>query len=226
MNNKGAKKRGGTDNRKTGKRRERVEEKVEWIPRTRLGHLVKDGQITDIEEALRSGLPIRESEIVDTLLPELREEVIDINMVQRMTDSGRRVKFRAVVIVGNENGFIGFGQGKDVQVGPAIRKAVNKAKRGITQVKRGCGSWECGCGESHTVPFKVTGKSGSVTVVLKPAPRGLGLVAGETAKKVMEIAGIKDVWTYTEGKTRTTLNFAKATYDALQHTNTIKMMEP
>lgn len=200
-------------------------EEVEWTPRTRLGRLVKDGQITTMEEALSSGLPIRESEIVDMLLPELKEEVIDINMVQRMTDSGRRVKFRATVIVGNEDGFIGLGQGKDVQVGPAIRKAVNAAKRQILQVKRGCSSWECGCGEEHTVPFRVTGKSSSVTVVLKPAPRGLGLVAGGTAKKVMEIAGIKDVWTYAVGETRTTLNFAKATYNALQQTTTTRVME-
>ncbi len=197
----------------------------EWIPETRLGQLVKDGRIATMDEALRSGLVIRESEIVDVLLPDLREEVIDINMVQRMTDSGRRVKFRATVIVGNENGFVGIGQGKDVQVGPAIRKAVNAGKRGIIHIRRGCGSWECGCGEAHTVPFEVRGKSGSVVVVLKPAPRGLGLVAGETARKVMELAGIKDVWTYSEGRTRTTLNFAKATYDALQQTLTTRVLK-
>jgi small subunit ribosomal protein S5 len=214
---------GGSGN--SGKRTLPPPEEIEWTPQTRLGRLVKDGQITTMEEALTSGLPILESEIIDVLLPELKEEVIDINMVQRMTDSGRRVKFRATVIVGNGDGFLGLGQGKDVQVGPAIRKAVNAAKRQIVQVKRGCGSWECGCGEEHTVPFKVQGKSSSVTVVLKPAPRGLGLVAGETAKKVMELAGIKDVWTYAEGETRTTLNFAKATYNALQQIATTRIPE-
>jgi len=212
----------GNDRRKREPRRVDV---AEWMPQTRLGQLVKDGQVTTMDEALGSGFVIREAEIVDVLLPDLREEVIDINMVQRMTDSGRRVKFRATVIVGNEDGFIGIGQGKDVQVGPAIRKAVNAGKRGILHVKRGCGSWECGCGEAHTVPFEVRGKSGSVVVVLKPAPKGLGLVAGETARKVMEIAGIKDVWTYSEGRTRTTLNFAKATHDALQQTLTTRVVE-
>jgi small subunit ribosomal protein S5 len=197
--------------------------KVEWIPQTRLGKLVKEGQVTTMSEALTSGLPIREFQIVDALLPEIRDEVLDINMVQRMTDSGRRVKFRATVIVGNGDGFIGIGEGKDVQVGVAIRKAIDTAKMNIVAIKRGCGSWECGCGHGHTVPFEVDGKAGSVEVKLMPAPRGLGLASGGTAKKVLEIAGIKDVWTKVSGETRTTLNFAKATFDALIRTTTMKV---
>jgi small subunit ribosomal protein S5 len=197
--------------------------KVEWIPQTRLGKLVKEGHVTTMSEALASGLPIREFQIVDALLPEIRDEVLDINMVQRMTDSGRRVKFRATVIVGNGDGFIGIGEGKDVQVGVAIRKAIDTAKMNIVAIRRGCGSWECGCGHGHTVPFEVDGKSGSVEVKLMPAPRGLGLASGGTAKKVLEIAGIKDVWTKVSGETRTTINFAKATFDALIRTTTMKV---
>jgi small subunit ribosomal protein S5 len=197
----------------------------EWTPKTRLGELVSAGQITSMDEAIESGLPIRESRIVDILLPELEDEVLDINMVQRMTDSGRRVKFRATVIVGNGDGYVGLGQAKDVQVGPAIRKAIDNAKINIIKVRRGCGSWECGCGLPHTVPSEVQGKAGSVTVELKPAPRGLGLAAGDTARKVLEKAGIKDVWTRTEGQTRTTLNFAKATYNALVNTGTIRVLQ-
>jgi small subunit ribosomal protein S5 len=203
--------------------REFQEQQVEWAPQTRLGKLVKEGQVTTMNEALESGLPIRESKIVDALIPEIRDEVLDINMVQRMTDSGRRVKFRATVIVGNGDGFIGIGEGKDVQVGIAIRKAIDTAKMNIKGIKRGCGSWECGCGLGHTVPFTVKGKVGSVTVELKPAPRGLGLASGGTAKKVLEIAGIKDVWARATGETRTTLNFARATYDALIRTTTMKV---
>lgn len=203
--------------------REFQEQHVEWAPQTRLGKLVKEGQVTTMNEALESGLPIRESKIVDALIPEIRDEVLDINMVQRMTDSGRRVKFRATVIVGNGDGFIGIGEGKDVQVGIAIRKAIDTAKMNIKGIKRGCGSWECGCGLGHTVPFTVKGKVGSVTVELKPAPRGLGLASGGTAKKVLEIAGIKDVWARATGETRTTLNFARATYDALIRTTTMKV---
>ncbi|MFQ6119759.1 MAG: 30S ribosomal protein S5 [Methanosarcinales archaeon] len=190
----------------------------EWNPQTRLGKLVQEGQVTTIDEALESGLPIKEPQIIDALLPDLSEEVLDINMVQRMTDSGRRVKFRAMVVIGNKNGYVGLGQEKDVQVGSAIRKAIENAKLNIIHVNRGCGSWECGCGLEHTVPFEVQGKAGSVRVVLRPAPRGLGIASGGTAKKVMELAGIKDVWTRSSGRTRTTINFAKATYNALKHT--------
>ncbi len=197
--------------------------KEEWFPKTRLGKLVKEGQVTSMSEALASGLPIKEYQIVDALLPEIRDEVLDINMVQRMTDSGRRVKFRATVIVGNGDGFIGIGEGKDVQVGIAIRKAIETAKMNIIGIRRGCGSWECGCGQTHTVPFEVKGKTGSVEVELMPAPRGLGIASGGTAKKVLEIAGIKDVWTKVNGETRTTLNFAKATFDALIKTTTMKV---
>jgi small subunit ribosomal protein S5 len=199
------------------------EQRIEWVPQTRLGKLVKEGQVTTMSEALASGLPVREHQIADALLPDIRDEVLDINMVQRMTDSGRRVKFRATVIVGNGDGFIGIGEGKDVQVGVAIRKAIDTAKMNIIGIKRGCGSWECGCGLGHTVPFEVKGKAGSVEVELKPAPRGLGLAAGGTAKKVLEIAGIKDVWTKVYGETRTTINFAKATFDALVKTTTMKV---
>ena len=193
-----------------------------WIPKTRLGRLVLDGKIKSIEKALASGLPIKEYQIVDALLPNLMDEVLDVNMVQRMTDSGRRIKFRVVVIVGNGDGYVGLGQSKDVQVGLAILKAISAAKLNLIQIRRGCGSWECGCGLPHTVPLEVKGKAGSTTVVLKPAPRGLGIASGESIKKVLELAGIKDVWTFSRGETRTTLNFAKATYAALKQTATIR----
>ncbi|MDD2665634.1 MAG: 30S ribosomal protein S5 [Methanocellales archaeon] len=198
-----------------------IDEEI-WIPKTRLGRLVLEGKIKSINGAIESGLPIKEHQIVDALLPDLMDEVLDVNMVQRMTDSGRRVKFRVTVVVGNCDGYVGLGQGRDVQVGSAILKAINAAKRNLIQIQRGCGSWECGCGMPHTVPLEVKGKVGSATVVLKPAPRGLGIASGESIKKVLELAGIKDVWTFTRGETRTTLNFAKATYEALKQTTTIR----
>jgi small subunit ribosomal protein S5 len=195
---------------------------VEWIPKTRLGKLVYEGQVTTFDEALKSGLPIKESGLVSALLPNLEDEVLDINMVQRMTDSGRRVKFRTTVIVGNRDGYIGLGEGKDVQVGKAIQKGIGNAKLNLLKINRGCGSWECGCGQPHTVPYQVMGEAGSVRIFLMPAPRGLGIAAGNTAKKVMEMAGIKDIWTRTAGSTRTTLNFAMATYNALLNTITVR----
>ncbi len=195
---------------------------AEWVPKTRLGKLVYDGQVTTFDEAIKSGLPVKESGLIDALVPGLEDEVLDINMVQRMTDSGRRVKFRTTVIVGNKDGYIGLGEGKDVQVGAAIKKGIDNAKLNLLKIKRGCGSWECGCGQAHTVPYEVMGEAGSVRIYLLPAPRGLGIAAGDTAKKVMDMAGIRDVWTRTEGSTRTTLNFAKATYNALLNTITVR----
>jgi small subunit ribosomal protein S5 len=150
------------------------------------------------------------------------DEVLDITMVQRMTDSGRRVKFRTVVVVGNRNGYIGFGQGKDSQVGNAITKAIKDAKLNLIKVNRGCGSWECGCSLEHSIPVQVTGKAGSVRVTLKPAPQGIGLVTGDIAKKVLGLAGIRDVWGFSSGETRTTINFAKATFNALMETNMVR----
>jgi small subunit ribosomal protein S5 len=198
-------------------------EKEEWIPLTGLGKAVAAGQVANLDEVLESGRSIKEPQIVDYFLPDLEDEVLDINMVQRMTDSGRRVKFRCVVVVGNKNGYIGFGQAKDAQVGNGIKKAIENAKLNVIKVKRGCGSWECGCGAVHSIPVEVEGKAGSVRVTLKPAPQGIGLVTGDIGKKVLELAGIKDVWTSSSGQTRTTINFAKATFEALRQTNLIRM---
>ena len=195
---------------------------TEWIPTTKLGRLVAEGKIKNMEEAMESGLPIRESRIVDFLLPDLSDEILDINMVQRMTDSGRRVKYRVLVVIGDKEGFVGLGQAKDSQVASSIRKAIVNAKLNLIKVNRGCGSWECDCGLGHSVPFEVMGKSGSVRVTLKPAPMGLGLACGKTAKKVLEFAGIEDVWTKSKGLTRTTINFAKATFDALKQIDTMR----
>jgi len=197
---------------------------IEWEPKTKLGKMVRSGQITTMGDALASGLPIREPELVDILLPEIDDEVIDVNMVQRMTDSGRRVKFVITVAVGNKDGFIGFGQAKGKEVGSSIRKAINNAKLNIIEIRRGCGSWECGCGKPHTVPFAVYGKSGSVEITLKPAPRGLGLATGNVAKKILTLAGIEDCWAFTKGKTKTTVNYAKAVFNALQDNAEMRIM--
>jgi small subunit ribosomal protein S5 len=189
-----------------------------WEPQTRLGKKVADGEIETMQEALNAGLPLKEPELVDQLVPDLEDEVLDINMVQRMTDSGRRVKVRCVVVVGNRDGLVGYAEGRDDQVGGAIQKAIEIGKLNLIDVSRGCGSWECGCGRPHTVALRTTGKAGSVEVELQPAPRGLGLAGGETVRKVLELAGIEDIWTRSSGNTRTTVNFAKATFNALRNT--------
>ena len=193
-----------------------------WEPKTQVGRMVKEGEITDIDYILDKGLPILEPEIVDALLPDITEEVIDVALVQRMHKSGRRARFRATVVVGNKNGYVGVGMGKAKEVGPAIRKAIAQAKLSIIRVKKGCGSWECGCGRPHSIPYAVRGRCSSVKIEILPAPRGVGLVAGDVAKTVLGLAGIKDVWTKTFGDTRTTYNFAMATFDALNRLNRIR----
>ncbi|MDR1722104.1 MAG: 30S ribosomal protein S5 [Methanobrevibacter sp.] len=200
-------------------------DKEEWEPKTKLGTLVKEGTITDIDEIFEKGLPIMELGIIDTLLPDLEEEVMDVNLVQRMHKSGRKVNFRVIVAVGNKNGYVGLGQGKAKEVGPAIRKAVDNAKYNIIKVRRGCGDWGCVCGRQHTVPFKVDGKTGSVKVTLIPAPAGVGLAIGNVGKTILKLAGIHDLWSQTSGQTQTTVNFANATFEALKSLSKVKVTE-
>ena len=194
----------------------------EWEPKTNVGKMVKDGTITDIDEIFEKGLSIMELEIVDALLPDLEEEVMDVNLVQRMHKSGRKVNFRVIVAVGNKNGYVGLGQGKAREVGPAIRKAVDNAKYNVIKVRRGCGDWGCVCGREHTVPFKVNGKAGSVNVTLIPAPAGVGLAIGNVGKTIMSLAGIEDVWSQSSGQTQTTINFANSVFDALKELSRVK----
>ncbi len=202
-----------------------MEDAEEWAPKTRLGRLVRDGKIKNMADMFRSGLPVMEHEIVDALLPDTVEEVLDINIVQRMHKSGRRVRFRATIAVGNNNGYIGLGKGTAKEVGPAIRKGIKDAKLNMIEVRRGCGSWECGCGNPHTIPFKINGAAGSVRLTLLPAPRGIGLAVGGTSKKILSLVGIKDVWSEARGQTKTTLNTASATFNALKKTSTMKVKE-
>ncbi len=190
-----------------------------WEPKTRLGRMVKRGEVTSMKEALATRLPIKEPEIVDALFAEMDDDVLDVNMVQRMTDAGRRVRFTVTTVIGNRDGYVGVGTAKGNEVGATIRKCMDSAKLNMIRIRRGCGSWECGCGNPHTIPFEVTGKSGSVKVILKPAPRGVGLAVGDTAKSVLERAGIQDMWAFSKGTTRTTVNYAQAIFNALKKTS-------
>ena len=100
----------------------------------------------------------------------------------------------------------------------AREKAIRKAKLNIFKVKRACSGFDCSCPEPHTVPFKVTGKAGSLRLTLIPAAQGTGLVVAGELRKVLKLAGIKDVYSVTNGKIRTTINLAKACMDALEKT--------
>jgi len=187
--------------------------------------MVLNGEITTMSQALSTKLPLREAEIVDILLPDLKDEVIDLNMVQRMTDSGRRVRFAVTSVVGNGDGFVGVGRAKGKEVGPTIRKAIDNAKLNIIEIKRGCGSWECGCAQPHSLPFEVQGECGSVMVTLKPAPRGISLAVGDVAKSLLTMAGVRDSWGFARGNTKTKVNYALATFEALKETTRVRVTD-
>ena len=199
-------------------RRRRQEEEEIWIPKTSIGKRVLSGEINSMEEILSKGLRIQEAGIVKKLLPDLKTEVIDVGIIQKMTPNGQSTRFKALVAAGNENGWLGIGMGKSKQMRIAIEKANNSAYLNVSPVKLGCGSWECRCDQKHSVPFKVKGKGGSVTVEIIPAPRGLGLVAGPKIRNLLKMAGLKDAWTTAKGSTPTMNSTSKAVLECLRYT--------
>jgi len=229
----------------TGKRREgrrnfhrkRFEEKKEWIPKTVLGKKVLKGEYSNVEEILKKGELILEPEIIDNLIPDLKQEVIYIGgtpgkgggirrtatkKTSRMHKSGRRFKLTSVIVVGNENGIVGLGKASSKEHRTAIEKATNQAKLNVIRVRRSCGSWECACSGDHSIPFQTEAKVGSVRTVLKPAPKGVGIVANEASSKILKLAGIKDVWVKTYGATATRTNLTFAVLEALKKLNRTK----
>ena len=146
--------------------RERTERpRPDWTPRTQLGREVAGNMITSIDDILKAGRPILETQIVDTLLPDLKEEVLEVTSTQRMTAYGRKQAMRAVVILGNRRGYIAIGVGKAAEARDAIGEAITDAKKHIVKVNLGCGSWECGCGGRHSIIQRAVGKSSSTMYV-------------------------------------------------------------
>ncbi|MDP7520925.1 MAG: 30S ribosomal protein S5 [Candidatus Pacearchaeota archaeon] len=206
-----------------------------WIPRTKLGKEVKDGKIKEIDEILENNKKILETEIVDSLI-NAQSDLIAIGQskgkfgggkrrawrqTQRKTKEGNVPTFSTLAVIGDYNGHVGVGSGKSKETLPARDKAIKKAKLNIFKIKRTCAGFDCACSELHTVPFKVMGKSGSVKVTLIPASQGTGLVVANELKKVLKLAGIKDVYSKTIGRKRTTFNLIKACINALKKTNPI-----
>ena len=204
-----------------------------WEPKTRLGREVKEGKIKNIDEILDNKQKILEEQIIDSLLP-LKTDLISIGQskgkfgggkrrawrqTQRKTQEGNVATFSTMAVVGDENGHVGVGSGRAKETLPARGKAQRKAKLNLIKVNRTCAAFDCACSEPHTIPFKVIGKAGSVRVILIPAPQGTGLVVANELKKVLKLAGIKDVYSKTFGKQRTSFNLIKACIDALNKTN-------
>ncbi|KAI0985614.1 hypothetical protein GJ496_001694 [Pomphorhynchus laevis] len=207
--------RGRGGNRRRGDRRGQ-QDKKQWVPVTKLGRLVYDGKITKLEEIYLYSLSIKEPQIIDHILPDLKDEVLKIMPVQKQTCAGQRTRFKAIVVVGDGDGHIGLGIKCSKEVATAIRGAITLAKLSVIPVRRGY--WGNKIGDPHTVPCKVSAKCGSVLVRLIPAPRGTGLVCAPVPRKLLEMAGIEDCWTCSKGSTCTLANFAKATFDAMSKT--------
>jgi small subunit ribosomal protein S5 len=197
------------------------QQQVEWKPRTTLGSMVLAGKINSMDQIYENGLRIQEAEIVKHLLPDMKSQVVHVGIVQKQTDAGEMTRFNALVAVGNEAGWFGIGKGKASQMRVSIDKATNAAFLNVIPVKLGCGSWECKCTQPHSVPFKVQGKGGSVTLEIIPGPRGLGIVAGTNIKSLLKLAGLKDSWTKSFGSTNTMSSTTKAIFNALRSTYSV-----
>jgi small subunit ribosomal protein S5 len=214
--------------------KEKKEEALKaWAPKTKLGKEVKAGKIKNIDEILDSGKKILEPEIVDLLI-DIKSDLISMGQskgkfgggkrrawrqTQRKTKEGNVPTFSAFAVVGDENGHIGVGVGKSKETLPARDKAIRKAKLNIIKIVRGDGSFDSVGGGKTSIPFKVQGKAGSVRVTFMPAAPGTGLVAADQLKKILKLAGIKDIYTKTSGRLRTSFNLIKACINALNKTN-------
>ena len=100
---------------------------------------------------------------------------------------------------------------------------MRRAKLSIMKIRRGCGSWQCGCGTAHTIPFEVEGRCSSVKIKLMPAPKGKGLCVEKECQKILEMAGVQDVWSKTVGQTRKKTNLIVACIDALRKLSETKI---
>ena len=135
---------------------------------------------------------------------EFEEVMVDIGRVTKVVKGGRRFRFTALVVVGNRNGRVGFGFGKAKEVPDAMRKAVDDAFKNIIEVKR----------KGSTIPHDVEVKFNASRVLLRPASEGTGVIAGGSARPILELAGIKDILTKSLGSNNSA-NVVRATLKAL-----------
>jgi small subunit ribosomal protein S5 len=137
--------------------------------------------------------------------PEYDQKLLDLARVTRVVKGGRRFRFRATLVIGNRKGRVGVGVGKGADVSDAIKKAFDDGKKNMISIAF----------SNNTIPHEIYTKEGSAKVILKPARRGRGIVAGGAVRAVVDFAGIKDVVSKSLG-TANKLNVARATIKALE----------
>lgn len=145
-----------------------------------------------------------EGKVVRASETELKDRLVSVNRVTKVTKGGRTFGFAAIVVVGNENGVVGHGLGKSKEVAEAVTKAIEDAKKGLVRVPVHRG----------TIPHEIAGKFGGARVFLKPASLGTGVIAGGAMRAVLESAGVKDVLAKSKGSSNPH-NVVKATVQAL-----------
>ncbi len=148
--------------------------------------------------------------IIDVSNEEFVERVVSIRRVTKVVKGGRNFRFAAVVVVGNENGLVGVGTGKAVEIPEAIRKGIEAAKKRLVEVPMD---------EHQSITYDTIGKFGSASVLLKRAPEGTGVIAGGPARAVLELAGIKNIRTKSLGSNNKA-NIVAATITGLSELKT------
>ena len=136
---------------------------------------------------------------------ELKEKLVVVNRVSKTVKGGRVARFAALMVVGDENGHVGYGLGKAAEVSEATRKAIEDAKKNMIEVSL----------KDGTIPHQVLGQFGAGEVLLKPAAKGTGIIAGKTVRAVVELAGIKNIRSKSLRSNNPT-NVVKATFEGLK----------